>query len=321
MGKVGVLTSERKWINDQTKVYANGEVFSIGVVEYTDGWSPFHPIPYDKVDDDSNIDEDVEGKTVVDDDEDEDDGISDTWIGGPNQTEDMEEGEIMPESDRCGNNAGRNTLPVGISKVGDHETSPSKFVENDDEIIGEDSPKTVGIPDNNPGDSVNNERTSPLPIFKFDAKKDIVHVSESSEQGPINKLVSQGCFGPFPNFQPNNLSHVDCSMEPQLEKAVKKRKRNHEVTGEPFLSLSTPQIPLYSSSNVIPPQETHVPNLNLNQSPNSKQTSGIEGTESSSGDEVTKTARIGEELGYQIDGDYIILNAVIGEAGVNRNVK
>lgn len=52
MGKVGVLTSEKKWINDQTTVCANGEIFSIGVVEYTDNWSPFHPVPYDKVNDD-----------------------------------------------------------------------------------------------------------------------------------------------------------------------------------------------------------------------------------------------------------------------------
>ncbi|CAI9283927.1 unnamed protein product [Lactuca saligna] len=299
MGKVGVLTSKRRWINDQTTVYVNGEVFSIGVVEYTDDWSPFYPVPYDRVDDDSNNDEDKEGQTVVEDDDevdDEEDGISDTWIGGQNQTEDMEEGEILPEPDTCGNNTGRKIPPVGNSKEGENEKSPSKFAKFEDEIIVEDSPKTVDIPDNNPMDPVENE----------------------SEPGPINKLVSLGCFGPFPNFQPNISPYVDCSLEPQLDKLVKKRKRHHDAIGEPFSIHFTSQTPQSCTLNANPPQDTHAPTINLNQSPNSKQSSGVEGTESSYGDEVTKTAKIGEELGYQLDGECSILNAVIGEAGVNK---
>lgn len=250
--------------------------------------------------------------------EDEADGISDTWMGGPNKTVDMEEGEIMSETDTSGNNDGRNILPVSKSTVTENVKSPSKFAENDDEINVEDSPKAVVIPENNPGDTEDNEHSCPLPIFKFDAKKDKVHISEPSEPGPISKLVALGCFGPFLNFQPNILSHVDRTLEPQPDKLAKKRKRYHDVTGETFTNQSTTQIPLNSTTNSISSQETHVPIINLNQSPNSEQSSGVVGTESSCSEEVAQTVRIGEELGYQIDGDCSILNAVIGEAGVYR---
>ncbi|KAL4562130.1 hypothetical protein LXL04_034324 [Taraxacum kok-saghyz] len=49
MGKVGVLTSSRRWINEEITISANWNMFWIGVVEYTDDWSPFKPVPFDKV--------------------------------------------------------------------------------------------------------------------------------------------------------------------------------------------------------------------------------------------------------------------------------
>ncbi|CAH1442453.1 unnamed protein product [Lactuca virosa] len=54
MGKVGVLTSEKKWINEEITITADDVKHQIGVVEYTDDWSPFKPVPFDKVDDDSD---------------------------------------------------------------------------------------------------------------------------------------------------------------------------------------------------------------------------------------------------------------------------
>lgn len=49
MGKVGVITSERKWINDEITIIANGVKYRVGIVDYTDDWSPFKPLPFDKV--------------------------------------------------------------------------------------------------------------------------------------------------------------------------------------------------------------------------------------------------------------------------------
>ncbi|KAI3496778.1 hypothetical protein L1887_39153 [Cichorium endivia] len=75
MGKVGILTSRKKWINEEITVMANNENFQIGVVEYTDG-SPFKPCPFDKMD---------SSEDGAEDDDQDDDGISDTWIGMDNE--------------------------------------------------------------------------------------------------------------------------------------------------------------------------------------------------------------------------------------------
>nr|KAJ0217709.1 hypothetical protein LSAT_V11C300129490 [Lactuca sativa] len=93
--KVGILTGAKKKINEEIRVEAEGKIFFLGLVEYEDEpWFPFRfdnevqPCEpetdyvtseeelHDEVDDPSGNDED---------------GISDTWIG------DIEEGEIVPE--------------------------------------------------------------------------------------------------------------------------------------------------------------------------------------------------------------------------------
>ncbi|CAH1451532.1 unnamed protein product [Lactuca virosa] len=48
MGKVGVLTSRTKWINEEINITAGGMKITVGVVEYTDDWSPCTPLPFDK---------------------------------------------------------------------------------------------------------------------------------------------------------------------------------------------------------------------------------------------------------------------------------
>ncbi|CAI9292527.1 unnamed protein product [Lactuca saligna] len=80
MGKVGIITSARRWINEEVKVSAGGEIICVGVVEYTDDWSPFMPLQFDKT-----IESDEEDDTEETDDE---DGISETW---------MQENDVVPE--------------------------------------------------------------------------------------------------------------------------------------------------------------------------------------------------------------------------------
>ncbi|CAH1421758.1 unnamed protein product [Lactuca virosa] len=96
MGKVGVLTSQRKWINEEVTIMVYGKkYYNLGVVEYTDDWSPFHPAPFDKVEEESDDD-----KVGLSEDESEDEkdveGIFDTWMGEDNA--DVEEGEIVQEN-------------------------------------------------------------------------------------------------------------------------------------------------------------------------------------------------------------------------------
>ncbi|KAL4576222.1 hypothetical protein LXL04_012313 [Taraxacum kok-saghyz] len=78
MGKVGVLTSEQKWINEEITVKAGGIEYKVGIVEYTDDWSPFKPLPFDKVEESDEEDQNEEA-------------VSDTWMD-----EEPEEGEIRP---------------------------------------------------------------------------------------------------------------------------------------------------------------------------------------------------------------------------------
>ncbi|CAH1421958.1 unnamed protein product [Lactuca virosa] len=91
MGKVGILTSRTKWINEEVTIIADGKIIIVGVMEYTDDWSPFRPLPFDKVEEESDKDE-----IDVDEDDDEVEGVSDTWMGEYNNSK-KEDGEFWPE--------------------------------------------------------------------------------------------------------------------------------------------------------------------------------------------------------------------------------
>lgn len=77
-GKVCILTAIRLKINEVTEVKFGDSLFKIGVVEFNDDWSPFKMT--------------VSGSELgSSDDEDNDDGVSDTWH---KDGMDLEEGEI-----------------------------------------------------------------------------------------------------------------------------------------------------------------------------------------------------------------------------------
>lgn len=72
MGKVGIITTSKRWINEKVTVSAGGTIFRVGVVEYTDDWSPFTPMPFDKT-----VESDEEDDKYETDDE---DVVSETWM-------------------------------------------------------------------------------------------------------------------------------------------------------------------------------------------------------------------------------------------------
>lgn len=78
MGKIGIPTSQRSWINDQVTIIVDGKTYNIGVVEYTDDWSPFHRVPFEKVEDESEDDSDVDD--LSNDDDEEEEAVSETWV-------------------------------------------------------------------------------------------------------------------------------------------------------------------------------------------------------------------------------------------------
>ncbi|KAI3524144.1 hypothetical protein L1887_02796 [Cichorium endivia] len=91
------------WLNILVTIMADGASFTVGVVEYTDDWSPFHPCPFDKVEEDSDDEDGGEN----DKDGDDDTAILDTWM--LDEDNEVEEGEIRSKQ----------TSPLKIRITGD----------------------------------------------------------------------------------------------------------------------------------------------------------------------------------------------------------
>lgn len=82
--------SQNKLINEEVTIMVDGKMYKVGVVEYTDDWSPFHPATFNKAEKESDEDmNDIE-------EEDYEDGVSETWMMEDNN--DAEEREIRLES-------------------------------------------------------------------------------------------------------------------------------------------------------------------------------------------------------------------------------
>ncbi|CAI9283159.1 unnamed protein product [Lactuca saligna] len=129
MGKVGVLTTEKRWINETINIMADDISVTIGVVEYTDDWSPFHPVSFDKVVEESEDEEETEN-------EDDEDRISDTYM--QDDANEPEEGEIRAETTtkHQGNDGAESSSPATNGVGPDHETEALPLTkENHDSAI------------------------------------------------------------------------------------------------------------------------------------------------------------------------------------------
>ncbi|CAH1412514.1 unnamed protein product [Lactuca virosa] len=323
MEKVSVLTSERKWINTEVTVVADGKTYKIGVVEYTDDWSPFLPAPFDKVDEESG----EEGEEVVDDsseNDEEEDGISDTWMG--DQYDDTEEGEIRSEPSRINSpvrhesDAGGWTKDFTPSIMGKKET----IIDNSQSGDTPNGEKTIGIPKKTTDGTVLKALTPPK-SFKFQSKTadkcntDHVPIGSTSPltHGRLENLVPSGCFGPFPCLNPNIVGPP-----------AKKRKRS-DVDAVNILDLifSPPakQVDvLHHSENTIagvpmthttnPPD--HTSNL-VSDNPSVPTKDRRDHVDCSKPNEYAQIAEIGALVGSQIEADNNILASVVGEKGVH----
>ncbi|KAI3518329.1 hypothetical protein L1887_06934 [Cichorium endivia] len=260
MGKVGVLTSKRTWINEDIKVLAGGTEYTVGIVEYTDDWSPFYPLPFDKVEED----------------DDSEDGISDTWAEN-NENNDREEGEIRPEN-----------TPVEAKKMAVDGSSPtvvggninSRRLENDVEENNE-----VGQPTTSFGplqQLVPSGCFGPFPNDQRACDNETTHLNP-----------------------PPPLSHP---MNEADESHFKKRKRD---VFDPPPELCTQLFmdpPIANNEN----EEDSTHSLNLNEAPSRAEDSE---NSSSQSDELRKIVKIGAEIGIHMEVDNPILAQVISEAG------
>lgn len=255
MGKVGILTSRTKWINEEVTIMADGKIIIVGVVEYTDDWSPFRPLPFDKVEEESDEDE-----IDVDEDDEEVERVLNTWMGEYHNSE-KEDGEFWPEDNsvdppvmnyvaeeppmvetKRDRSRTPNSTPMKVHLV----DSKNEGAINDPIAIGGTYiiVETIEIPDNRPGMSVQEEDTGgTMSINHWDeVKKTQAQPTESGSVvnplRPIQNLVPLRCFGSFPNSSKTPFLATTKGHELETENKsnnarIRKRKQIKSATKSP----------------------------------------------------------------------------------------
>ncbi|KAI3516229.1 hypothetical protein L1887_15140 [Cichorium endivia] len=298
MGIVGVLTSRKNWINEVVTVTANGLVFQVGVVEYTDDWSPFKTCSHDKnnmLDDEDDIDDS--------------DGVSDTWANM--EEKEAEEGEFIPErihedgerkdvvDDNIQNGNDDSELPVtGKDSRGsggvNEETAQMAACGNVQNV--ELGTGALGVETTSTGSGANNNHN------KWDGIPKLTHPAErepqakiGSNNGPEVNLVSLGCFGPFPSLVNQPIEDVGLnSLRPKNRKQKRRRADSGGKSCSPNQnsghkdSAQTEPIPIDLNSN---------PRPSLSEAPVMSNGDGTVPVL----DEDEVTVAVGVELGFQIE--------------------
>ncbi|KAI3511170.1 hypothetical protein L1887_18314 [Cichorium endivia] len=297
MGKVGVLTSRRSWINEEVSVMANGRIFHVGVVEYTDDWSPFRPCPFDKtVDSDDDVDED------------DSEGVSDTWMNV--EEDESEDGEIRPER--------HEEPPESEVKVGNGET-----------VVREDGDPIIGDGDGNQkeDEKTPNGDTCPEEVGIERVDIEVTPPCQSKENctpvnrrkvGDLENWVSMGCFGPFPST--TNWANViqSASSESKGKRNRKRRtkRRRADFDGNCCSPSSTPDSnkdPQPQHSKIDLHSEPRVGPIEVSESVKTVNSTHEEE------DEISATLQIGAELGFKFEEDGKTTKQMLGEIGVRIN--
>ncbi|KAL4592392.1 hypothetical protein LXL04_005384 [Taraxacum kok-saghyz] len=214
MGKVGVITSARTWINTVATIKVEGQEFQVGVVEYTDDWSPFKPAQFDKVEESDEEEEDG-GE--------DDDGVSDTWMA--DKEDEPEEGEFRPDQP-----------PVHTPKSSPARAPMAAECENTSSPINngkthEESQRNVEAytsPEKNINSVPTPDAASPLVnTAQLLSKPEQLNLEETNAAsggpqpsiGLVETLVPLGCFGPFPSDLPAmTFSFASIQAQPKTSK-------------------------------------------------------------------------------------------------------
>ncbi|KAI3751227.1 hypothetical protein L2E82_22275 [Cichorium intybus] len=330
MGKVGVLTSEKKWINEEVTIKSNGMEYRVGVVEYTDDWSPFKPVPFDKVEES----EDEEEEDV--------DGVSDTWMEEV-EIEQEEEGEFRPNQSPNEKSKVHDPMAGEVTTEADElHKSPTKeqlggnYETGNNEVVSPKNRESVEVPDNHiSGTRIGDNSQLPKvqPFFPGPI--------ETNTIGPIENLVPLGCFGPFPNNGGNyeftfkaHKAHTSVSNVGTESNSggptPKKRKRdklgfrnishspspNFEQNITSTSQKSNTQVPPSTSNIRIPPNPVVMrssPDIDYPERHTTK--NGVDERDKMETHEFLQTVEIGSAVGFQIAADNPILAEVLGGIG------
>lgn len=305
MGKVGVITSMKNWINEEVKIGVDGVVYNVGVVEYTDDWSPFKPCQFDKVEKES---ESEESET-----DNEDDGVSETWI--PEDENDLEEGEFCsdrtPESQlkKTYKHAEFGNSPVIVGNTKDASVELNGVIPQNEvnegsvrESVGISHVKNVVSPTENDGGII---RTDPSDVGLDSAlNANGLNVnfdpSMSSSPAPNNSNASI-------SYSPPNSER--CCTEPKSKRRKRRRgsrsPRNGDASSRDNCPIQKSQDPNSLNGNEV---------LDLNKDPMLSGSS--EGSGETTSNEIIQTVAIGSEIGFQMGAGNPILTEVVGGMGV-----
>ncbi|KAI3791757.1 hypothetical protein L2E82_05620 [Cichorium intybus] len=215
IGKVGVLTKYNSWINEEICIIHGERKFNIGVMEYTDEWSPFclGPVPFSIWD---------KKPMQIDTDDDDDELNDDDGVNDSEEDSEPEDGEILPDKDNVSpfsKPVEQHTIPR--SKENENTTTEPRveIPANMNTVPSMESPVTnTPIPTMGEanGQSINSmgketiimdESTSVLPDDSKNSLELTTGIngdingknSNNASSGPPSLSLPTACFGPFPS--------------------------------------------------------------------------------------------------------------------------
>ncbi|KAI3509630.1 hypothetical protein L1887_25054 [Cichorium endivia] len=206
MGKVGILTSARRWINEKVQIMAGGQFHKVGVVEYTNDWCPFTPCPFDKTVD-YNGDE-------------ESDRVSDAWMNDAMlQKIGNEEIEFRVYDDGGGNiNFGTSEVPAEPKKSATNTLGDQREEEVESDALGRGDTWKVSMEEDTVDLSLNAGKENELgdtqlPISNFEGPDPVKNpiLPDHDDVVPANEPFREESLDLNNNPLPSCSSCGDCS--------------------------------------------------------------------------------------------------------------
>ncbi|KAI3511061.1 hypothetical protein L1887_18204 [Cichorium endivia] len=275
---------------------AGGESFKIGVVEYTDDWSPFKPCSFDKVVE--SDDEEQEEET-----DDDSEGVSDTWMANMQDDDAVEDGEFRPGSaDKEGgmpDDDKTDSPTVNMGKVNDvsggQDFEASYGAENQEIGITDDVSKKDDFKNN--GAQINTKTGT-----------------GEQNHNPTTQLPPLGCFGPFPSLLGSPMGNTTTGTETvNIQFMGYKDKRRRIASNDSTHLNSHPTTPIAPSN---PLDLNNVPKNAAQSSEFEQDDMSIDSAEA----EVRATMDVGRRIGFQMEDANVLIGAC-GEIPVEINGK
>ncbi|CAH1447309.1 unnamed protein product [Lactuca virosa] len=320
--KVGILTCTKKKINEEIRVEAEGKIFDVGLVEYED--EPWFPFRFDN--DEQSFEPETDYVTSEDelDDEvddvsgDDEDGVSDTWMG------DIEEGEIVGEEMIDGAGDGGCSDDHGAKKISPAQKSPTASESQQAHACSsdgeaetthgkkkelskvDDSKEARDGKNNEPGQVAGTPNGSHGPIMDH---------SLLGHHKPISfpsNLAQSGCFGPFPSKAITSLpgSQILQIQANEIGRSSKKRRRSRSKS--PKFDLSG-----FPVHNLFNEGEEHTSVVGHHRSSREQSLSPKPPGSNNAPrtNEIEATAEVGAMIGFEIDATNKLLAEILGGNG------